>query len=211
MTFSWSPFPRAAKASSSGSSGGAALPADNYISGNYYEVIPNAFVAASSVTTAGEISLMPFVLRTAVTIKALMARVIAVSAGGNFGLAIYAHNPTTGRPTGLPLASIAGLSTATATNVTGTLGSPVTLVAGTYWAAVIRDNGVVTLLSLNASVGWTGALIGSATAANVLSATTAALSIIVAGGTYPTFTDMTSASFTEVATSRAALIAFQVN
>lgn len=65
--------------------------------------------------TAGAtlMQLVPFTLTETLTINALGARVTTLFSGGLFGLAVYAHDPASGNPTGPAMAQAMGLDTTT--------------------------------------------------------------------------------------------------
>lgn len=142
----------------------------------------------------GSIRLLPGRLRERLTISALGVRVTTLSVGGNVQAAIYANNPTTGRPTGNALASTASMSTTTATSVNSAVS--VQLEPDLYWWATNSDNGTSVLQSVNAAGVLTGEEIGSTTQGNAMGAGSSitGLSVAQAFGTWP---DLTAGSFTE--------------
>ena len=139
-----------------------------FVSGRWYPACQVANAAAGGAVGANTIRLMPFTLDQPMTVAALGARVTTLAAG-NCQLAIYANDPTTGRPTGTALASTANISTAAAQAVSANLSSNVSLPAGDYWMAVNADNATVVFQALGQSQTIQGYLQGSATLANLTS------------------------------------------
>ncbi|QCB41036.1 hypothetical protein E5673_01340 [Sphingomonas sp. PAMC26645] len=178
-----------------------------YISGNWYALIPGASLGSGNSGLNTAVRMIPFQLYERITLSALAARVTTAASGGSFGLAIYAHNGGTGRPTGAPLASVTGLTTAAAAVVSAALPGNVTLEPGTYWFACQTDNaGTVFSVMVDTST-WMSAMIGSQTLANVSSGAANSQMHLAVTNTYGVFPDMTAAIFSEV-TSRAYALGF---
>lgn len=181
-----------------------------YISGNWYH--PPGTVGTSAVFAVNSIRLLlmpPFKQRVA--ISALGLKVIATVAG-NASCALYAHNPLTGRPTGVAKASVGSLSTAAATVVSSTLleGASVTFEPGLlHWMAVNLDNTTATVQTINSAVAGMNYFVGSATEANINAGTSnmqLGLSTPQAFGAWP---DLTSAVFTEITTAGNGMVHFR--
>lgn len=177
-----------------------------YIAGRWYWAERSA-VTAGTVLGTNQIRLNCFMLHRTITISDLFARVTTVSAGGNFQLAIYAANPSTALPTGNPIAATANISTAALGAISGDIiGADVALTPGIYWLGVNADNSVAVLQG-NSAGPMDGALIGSATLANM-----AGLILIrFIAQTFGTWPDLTSASLTENASVPGVAIGFKVS
>ena len=132
-----------------------------FIAGNWYQPF-GITVATGSAIGANAIRFTPFIVPAPILITDIGARVVGAAAGGLFRIALYAHNPATGRPTGLPLAASGDLSTTTAAFVS-TAVTPVMLQPGLYWAAIQVDatGATATFQTWNASSTPTAQLIGS--------------------------------------------------
>lgn len=166
-----------------------------YIAGNWY-CPPGYTTAVGSAIPVDSIRLLPFTITKPITVAQLAARVSTISAAGNFQLAVYAHNPATGRPTGAALCSTANMSTGSAAAVSAAV-TPVTLSPGTYWMALNQDNSVAIYQTMNNATGLASAIVGSATLGNVTSTTSNvafSLSVAQAFGTWP---NLTAGSFVE--------------
>jgi|KBSSwiStaDraftv2_1062776.scaffolds.fasta_scaffold728546_2 hypothetical protein len=159
-------------------------------------------VAAGAVLAASTIALVPFVVRDDVRISQLGARITTLAAGGNVQLAIYAAHINTLAPTGQALAKTGNLATDAAGNVAGALvgASPVTLPPGLYWFAINADasaGGTVIMQAAGANSPIHGNMIGSATQANISSATGVMMLSYTFAQTYGTWPDLTGVTFTE--------------
>ena len=142
------------------------------------------------------------------TISNLGLRVTILSAAGNVQAAIYANNPTTGRPTGNALVSTASMSTGATGSVSAT--ASVQLEAGLYWFATNCDNGTAAFSAPNVASTFVGYLIGSATQATDLTTSQSfwGLSVSQTFGTWPS---LTAASFSEITSQGTTpLVQFQV-
>jgi len=175
-----------------------------YVSGRWYNPL-NTFMANGTALSASTIRLIPFMIRSQVTISDLGATVVAQTTG-NVQLAFYAANPSTMAPTGNALATTASLSVAALGTVSGAIvGGNVVLRPGLYWMAINSDNAVVVMRTYNAAIVNTGFIVGSTTMSLV--ATQVAYSVAQTYGTWP---DLTAASFTEVASAANAIVNFKV-
>jgi hypothetical protein len=134
----------------------------------------------------------------AITISDLGFRITTLAAGGNIQLGLYAADPVTSMPAGLPIATTASISTAATGSFSADITGPdVALPVGVYWYGVMADNAIVVVAG-----GATGAprlarLIGSATLANVASSTPGIT--YTSGVTYGTWPNLTSSPPTEAA------------
>jgi hypothetical protein len=106
------------------------------IAGQWYAAQPFSSRVAGGATTSDTVRMQPGLVRERCTINQLQARVVTPVASSTFDLAMYAANPATGLPTGTALASVAGLSGATAALLQGTLASAITVDPGFYYFAV---------------------------------------------------------------------------
>ena len=172
-----------------------------YVAGRWYA--PYGMMGLATGNSMNTIRFTLLTIEERVTISDLGARVTTVSAGGLFGLAIYAMSATTKLPTGTPLASVMGLSTATATAVTGALAANVQLEPGQYWGAVIVDNTTAIFHAVSGGSGVMLTTIGDATATNTLSTGTNALAALsITGHNYATgFTDVSASTFAAISTT----------
>jgi hypothetical protein len=161
-----------------------------YVAGNWY--CPWAGCsAANGAIQANSIALIPFTIAKQIKVSDLGTRVTTVSAGGNFQLALYAHNPVTGKPTGGALCSTGNMSTAALAMVSAAVNAAATLPPGTYWHAINCDNAVAGFQCLSNAAIWAEALIGSSVLANMFPAAgTAPLSLRTAQafGAWPDLT-----------------------
>jgi hypothetical protein len=170
-----------------------------YLSGNWYLPLQGATLANGTAGLNATLQLMPVLIEAAMTIAGIGARVSTVSSGGNAMVALYANNPATMRPTGTPLASAIGLSTAVATTLTSTFTGP-SISPGIYWAAGEFDNATAAFLSVAFTSALAVSLVGSATPANALSGGGGGAPFVLSvTNTYGSFPNLTSATFTEMA------------
>jgi hypothetical protein len=149
--------------------GGAILPAR--LAGNWV-AIDGSFsgvIANGAFVSSGRIYYSPILITAPITISDLAARVSGSTALGLFALALYAHDNTTMRPTGTPLAATGDMSAATGALVTADItGANVTLQPGIYWQAVWSNNGAVAFVSQSGlPMNLTARLVGTATTANL--------------------------------------------
>lgn len=178
-----------------------------YIANNWY--VPfgpqNAF-AAGAAPGANSIRLYPALIKQKMTMIAMGVRVTTASAGGNAQVAVYAHNPATGRPTGAALITSVNLDTSSLANSVGTAFGQ--LAPGFYWFATNSDNGTSAYASLG-SDPYMSQLIGSTTQQNSIAGSNflTGLSVSQTFGTWP---DLTSATFTEVTTATIPVLQFKV-
>jgi hypothetical protein len=112
-----------------------------YVANRYYHAMEQSTATGAAISDTANIRFLPFIPVERVTIDELGACVITVTGGGNFQLAIWAADPATKYPTGLPLAYTApALSTAVAGAVVGALNVSVQLEPGTlYWLGINVD------------------------------------------------------------------------
>lgn len=179
-----------------------------YIAGNWYAPVSASLAAAAVAPSAGSIRLLPFTISKPIRVQALGVRVTTASASGNFQLAIYANNATTGRPTGTALCSTASLSTTSVGAVSGAV-TQVTLAPGTYWMAVNQDNAAAGYQTLAATASFYGMAIGSATLANITSGAASNNIALAVTQTFGTWPDLTAGSFTETMTTANAVVFLQ--
>ena len=169
--------------------GGAPAWFPGYVSSRWYMMPGVPAVTTASALAANTIYFVAFPIYSPMTIKALGARINTASAGGNLQLAIYAS--LNGQPNGAPLASTSSISTTSAGNVSATLGSPVTLNPGVYWAAVTADNSTVAMQGVNGASPLTSWLVGAASQNLVSDSTTTSrpepsFGFTYASGSWPT-------------------------
>jgi hypothetical protein len=119
-----------------------ALSPVKYVSGGYYWP-QNTRLGPSATLTANKIYFASGFFPVPVTIAALGAKITTIGAAGNFQVAVYAADATTGLPTGAPLAATGNISTGSLFAASTTLASPVLFPAGYYWFAEMADNNTV--------------------------------------------------------------------
>ena len=130
-------------------------------------------LSSSSDTTANRLSLAPFLCTRSRVISHLAARITQGAASSNVGLAIYAHDATTGLPSGAPICSTGNLSSATSNSTVSsaiTGGGSVTLTPGIYWMAIWASAANIQYQQTsmnNGSNPW-AALVGSTDLNNVI-------------------------------------------
>jgi hypothetical protein len=184
-----------------------------YLSNNWYWPYLGCVPAAGTVTgTAGTINFIPITIQTPVTFKAAFIRVTTLAAGGNIAIGIYANDNTLNKPTGNPLATVSGLSTATATTVSASLSANVTLQPGIYWLATQPDN-TTSALQVPSNTSPGGAyLVGAASIANASAAANLlGPQSVTTAGTYPTMPNMTAVTPTVDGGNRGGAVWLQVN
>lgn len=129
--------------------------------------------------------------------------------GGNTKVAIYANDPTTMRPTGANLCTTGSIDVTGVGLKTGTITScPV--MEGFYWTATQVDNNAVRFTNAAGSQTYYAWLLGSTTAANVISLNGAGYAINVAGTTYGTMPTLSPGTFVEETSYRGPMIIFKV-
>jgi hypothetical protein len=166
-----------------------------HVSGRWYLSVTGALQTGSA-STSTQTRMSPVVIADAITISQLGARVTTASAGGNCIFAIYASDPTTLLPTGLPLGqSAANVSTGTTANVASELTANVSLQPGLYWLASQVDNSTATLQGITAASVYAAALVGG-TQAQISSGGSTTLSYLQYVSTYGTWPDVTAAAIT---------------
>jgi hypothetical protein len=135
------------------------------------------------------------------TISALGGHVGTANAASNAAFAIYAHNASTFRPTGTPLVSTGGISTA-ATGVinTTTLGGSSASITSNQLVWFCSNTDAATQRLNGAGYLWMAGVGGSATQANLTGGGVAArLGGVSFSQACCTWGDVTAASFTELA------------
>jgi hypothetical protein len=128
----------------SGGGGGAMT----YVSGRWYappEVFPRDPAETFSAVGANLQYMIPFVANQSAAIKAIGMNVTAAVASSNCQFAIYAADATTHKPSGAPLSTTPNVSTGSAATVSGLLGSPVSLTAGTLYYLAVQFSAAVTV------------------------------------------------------------------
>jgi len=164
-----------------------------YVSGRYYHGMI-AVVSAGSTPGANSIRLHPIVVKERVTISELGARVTTAEVGKSFQLAIYASDPATKLPTGNALGSTANMSAGATGAMTAALGANVALEPGLYWAAILGDVTSAVFQSFGSNSTNISAFLGGA-ASQVASGATSSIAYLSTAGTFGTWPDLTSATF----------------
>jgi len=182
-----------------------------YAVGNWIAPVIGTSAAGGSLT-ANTIALYPFTVNRAVTISDLGFRVTTGVAGTSIQGAIYASDASN-NVTGAALGSTAGLSSATATSISGAV-TPFTLNAGAlYWFAVNSD-GAPTLLALATTNTYFNAILGASNLADITSSATSSMQIRTVAqtyGTWPNLTGVTAAVATGTNAIKGAMPIFKIS
>ncbi|HMO68775.1 MAG TPA: hypothetical protein PKD92_03910 [Novosphingobium sp.] len=188
-------------------SGAVAVP---HVPGRWY--MAHRGVVTTGTAGASLMQLVPFALTEALTINALGARVTTAFSGGLFGLAIYAHDPLTGNPSGPALAQVTGLETTTTGVRSANLATPAQLAPGIWWAAMLMDNATAAIQSVALTSADQAHWIGDASLPVVSSAAFNAQGArTVTGSSYAGgFIDLAGASFGAISTSGGPALCFRV-
>lgn len=169
--------------------------APRYKAGNWYHAFGGS-IQSGSALPANSIRLLPFVLLKTITISDLQARVTTAVAASNFQLGIYGSN-SDGIPAGAVLANTGNMSGAAATAVQGAISQGnVQLTPGLYWMAINADAAIAVQTALSAYV-LAGALVGSATPANLVGGNTSVSLAWAIAATLGTWPDLTATPATE--------------
>lgn len=172
-----------------------------YLVGNF--IIPNGIMPASTATpNATTLYLVPFIPGQRYTADQCGLGITTAQAATNFQCAIYANNPATNRPTGLPLSNTSDISTASAISIAGALGASVQHENGVmYWTGFMCSCTTALFDAAARDGGLMGNWIGSATIASLLGNQVSGGGLQVAGQTYGTWPNVTSATFVENGTT----------
>jgi hypothetical protein len=145
-----------------------------------------------------------------VSITALGCVVTTGEAAKNIQVGIYASSPTTGYPTTLKARTASITIDATGGKSASITGGPVTLTPGLYWFAANSDSTLVACVAASSGSLTGSMLIGSTTLTNTIGNGVTIVGLTTAD-TFGTWTaDITGNAFTELTSSRRALVAFQV-
>lgn len=180
-----------------------------YAAGRWYQAgVGNAAVGAA--LSNGLARCFPFIIRHTATISDLGGRVSTLSVGGDVQFAIYAMSVTTGLPTGTALAVTGDIATTLAVTVSADItGANVTLLTGTYWECVNANNGTIVMQAFGAATTYAGSTAGALDLNIVSSAAATSIWHLETTLTFGTWSDLTAASFTEVATAAFAMMFFK--
>lgn len=191
----------------------AAQTALPYSSGDYYLPDGAYTVGTGAAAAAGTLRMTPGYIRAPVTISSLTVRIGTAAASGLFQISVYAADPATNKPTGVPLYTSASQST-TSTGALEVTGMALSLPRGLYYFAVQVDaTGATAVFNGVLLSGAAGAqLAGMPSNANLLTAS------MVPGftktgtfGTWPTLTgNATTDSLSQATTTVCAAVAFKV-
>ncbi len=176
-----------------------------YKSANWYTPFYFGSLVNGAGSSSGTIYYFPIYIFRSITVSDLGCHVTASAAGGNVKLAIYAHDTSTNRPSGTPLAETGNISTASTGLVSADItGANVTLAAGLYWAAFWMDNTSAGLRAIErSSFSVDTCLVGSATIGNVITSSGFVAKGLTSAETFGAWPNATSETFTEVAENRA--------
>lgn len=167
--------------------------ADGIIAGKYLAAMPYATLNAGAAPGTANMYICPIVIRKTATLSAIATYVTTAHAANTFGLAVYAHNYTTGQPTGTPIAQTATtLSTATATAVDGPLVANVQLNPGIYWVAFQTTSASAVWQCPGSTSGVFLSYFGDGTLSNVVSGAQAVTVGYQIANTYASWPDLTT-------------------
>jgi hypothetical protein len=179
-----------------------------YVSGRYYLTLWQGLLFSSNAISSNSVRLTPMFIKERVTISELGTLVTAAVASTNIQAALYNSHATTKRPTTL-VGNTGNLSSAAVAYVSGALsGGNVTLDPGFYWFAM-NSSGAPSVVTLAANGNIVPFLHGSATQSNVLN-NGVSLANLTTSGTFGTWSDLTSATFTENASNGGPVGTFKV-
>ena len=181
-----------------------------YKSANWYTPDYRGAVITGAASASGTIYYHPIYIPRAITVSDLGCNLSTGAAGGNVKLAIYAHDASTNRPSGTPLAETGNISTTSTGLISADItGANVTLAAGVYWAAFWMDNTTAVLRCIQRDhITLATSLIGSATLGNVIDTSGFALGGLTSAETFGTWPNATSETFTEARENRVAALIF---
>lgn len=178
-----------------------------YVSGRYYHG-SLASPTTGSAVSASAARMHPITLKERVTISELAVRVTTAQSSVNIQLAIYAADPVTLLPTGLPLANTANISVATTGPVSAALGSALTLGPGLYWVGVLGDATTAVYTAYAANTIMSQMLGG--TLAQIMSNAATSMSYLSYSMTAGTWGDVTGVSPTYGNSTAFAAVTFKV-
>jgi hypothetical protein len=162
------------------------------------------------VAGSNSIRLVPFMLTKPVIMSDLAAKIGTADAAGLFQLAVYASDPATKLPTGLPLAATADMSAAATGFVSADIvGSNVAFQPGLYWQAICTNSATAAFTVFATTMTIANALVGTATLANLGNSTANGALVRALVQTYGTWPDLTSATLTESFSNGSAALAFK--
>lgn len=182
------------------------------IANNYYAVLPYIGLNAGAAPVNTAIYFVPFFVAFTATVSSIATWITTAQASQTFGFAIYAHNPTTGTPTGAALASTGFSPSAAATGaVECPLISNFQLTPGIWWlgfqtsaTTAVWQNG-----SGAATINTNNCLVGSPSATVVIAGAQATIQGWTYTNTYGTWPDVTGGSFGNHQTARGAAAYFK--
>lgn len=188
------------------------VPPGAYVSGRWYVPEGALFRSAGAAGATGIMRGRRWRLRAPITLDQLGVQITTGAASGNFQLAIYASDPASGAPTGAPLYSSSGISTAS-TGAIADSGPNLALAAGDYWIFLNVDASGAAAVFVAASNSALGAVqsVGSSSLGNALGATASASGHIrvEAYNSWPTLTgNFTADSLSEVQNGAIPVVAF---
>lgn len=172
------------------------LGADMMVAGSYYAAMRYPQLNAGTAPQSANLILMPIPVLRKGTLASLSTYVTTTETGKNFGLAVYAHNRSNGRPTGTPIATT-GTSLATPAtslvNVDGPLTTPPQLDVGFYWFGFQCNTTTAVWQAPASTSGAFAAVVGDTNIDNVVgpSAQTVIQGLQIAN-TFGTWPDLTT-------------------
>lgn len=173
----------------------------SYKAGNYIWSKRDVNANTSSVIGLNLMRATIIVVTQTITISELFTRISTAAASGNVQLAIYATDASGTVPSGNPIAKTGNISTTSAAMVNATVnsGTPVQLPAGIYFIAVMCDNATAAIPCFIGGTAGLTAYVGSATLANLSSASGSNFLSLQWSVTFGTWPNATTTPGTETA------------
>lgn len=165
----------------------------------------SGILAAGTAMAVNTVRMVPFIVRETCTISQLGVRITTLGAG-SIDLAIYASNPATGLPTGLPLQTAPPIPTNATGPFSASLVAPVQLQPGLYWLASNTNNATAVYQNQGAASPFLAHLLGAPTLAGISASATSSISHLSYAQTYGTWPDVTAATPTLASTTTYASI-----
>lgn len=144
-----------------------------YQAGNWY-FPDNHRLGSTAIIVANTVKYSPLVIRQACHVSDIGINV-TTGASNNLQFAIYASDPTTGKPTGSPLGTSGSVSLASTGRISGSFSSSVALTPGLYWLASNGDGTTAVLTTWDASATSPTADLGDPALTNLWTISASAL------------------------------------
>lgn len=161
-----------------------------YYAGRYYWSEPYNMGANLTNQGTSKIIWRAIVFGKPITLSSVGARVVSTSAAGNFAIALYAADATTGLPTGAAICNTGNLSTTTAAAVENSSISCGVSSGGLYWWGFQVDNATATFMGVNSASPGPSWSAGAKDAASLAAGSTQVVTEMVTTTTYGTWPTM---------------------